>query len=246
MLRMASSQAAAPGEAAAARRRVLRRLFWPLVYWLRPDDYEALVEGELIPSRLVDELGLDGQTVCDVGAGSGRFALPAAARARRVVAVDAVPELLRRLDREAARRRLGNIETRRGDFARLPLEDGSVDIAVACSSFTSRGPLGGGRALREAERIVRPGGTVAVIWPQQARWFAARGYACVHVSAPTSVRFRDVGTAMELCRTYYSAAAARWVREHATAEVPYAVLGVSPPSEICVKTVPQPRPTPSR
>ena len=216
------------------------------MYWLRPDDYEALVYGELIPDRLIDELELDRRVVCDIGAGSGRFSLIAATRARRVVAVDAVPELLRRLRHWAALRGLDNIETRRGDFAQLPLEDGSVDVAVACSSFTSRGPLGGSRAIREAERIVRPGGTVAVIWPQHPRWFAARGYACVHVSAPAAVRFRDVATAVELCRTYYSAAAARWVREHATAEVPYSVLGVSPPCEVCVKTVAHTAPTPSR
>ena len=245
-VRALSAQPHTAAEIQTARRRVLRHLFWPLVYWLRPDDYEALVEGELIPLRLIDELELDGRIVCDIGAGSGRFSLVAAERAQRVVAIDAVPELLRRLRHTAAERGLHNIETKRGAFACLPLADASVDVAVACSSFMVRGPHGGVGAVREAERIVRPGGTVAVIWPHNPRWFAARGYERVHVRGPAAVRFRDIETAVRLCQTFYTPAAARWVREHGTAEVPYTVLGVDPPCDVCMKITRPTPPTPSR
>ncbi|MBV8528504.1 MAG: hypothetical protein JOZ75_09330, partial [Candidatus Dormibacteraeota bacterium] len=43
---------------ARARRRVLEKLFWPLVYWLRPDDYEELVRGEEISPRLLAALDI--------------------------------------------------------------------------------------------------------------------------------------------------------------------------------------------
>ena len=223
---------------AHARRRVLARLFWPLVYWLRPDDYEELILGEQISPRLLLELDVDGKTVCDIGAGTGRFALLAARRAARVIAVDGTPGLLERLARAATRLGYTNIETRRGAFAALPLEDASVDVAVACSAFTTWGPHGGDAAIDEAERIVRPGGEVAIIWPEDSRRPCARGYHYVQVRGEGVVRFRDVETALRLCATYYSESAAGWVRAHDTTEVPYSVLGVQPPTGMCVRRIP--------
>jgi len=226
---------------ARAQSNVIDRLFWPLVYWNHPDDYEELVSGERIDSRVLDVLDLDGRVVCDIGAGAGRFTLLAAARAKSVVAVDAVPALLDRLRRNAGAAGLDNVDTRRGSFKALPLDGGSVDIAVACSSFRSHGPHGGRRALAEAERVVRPGGDVAVIWPQERAWFRRHGFTYIAVQSDDEVRFRDVATAERLCAAYYSAAAAAWVRRHQSAEVPYRVLGTSPPSSVCLKRVSQSR-----
>lgn len=229
----------APRHAVArAQRHVLDQLFWPLVYWTRPRDYAELIRGEQISARVLDEVDIGGKVVCDIGAGSGRFALAAARRARHIIAVDAVPALLRRLRMSARRQGIHTIETRRGSFRALPLDDRSVDVAVACSAFTTTGPHGGRSALREAERIVRPGGTVAVIWPQDPAWFRAHGYDHVVVRGCGSIAFRNVRTAERLCALYYSADAARWVREHATADVPYSVLGVPPPNDVCLRRVP--------
>lgn len=228
---------ATPDAVAEARRRIIDQLLWPLVYWTRPDDYEQLIRGEEIAERVVDELGLDGKEVCDIGAGSGRFTLRAAPRARRVVAIDAVPVLLQRLMDSARRRGLHNIEPRRGAFRALPLADGSVDVAVACSSFTAHGPHGGVGALFEAERVVRAGGLVAIIWPQKPRWLRNHGYEHVVVRTRCSKTFEDQQTAERLCSLYYSRAAERWVRAHRTHEVPYSVLGGAPPADVCVKLI---------
>lgn len=222
-----------------ARRTVLAQLFWPLVYWLRPDDYEELIRGEQISPRLLAELDIDGKTVCDIGAGTGRFALLAARGAKRVIAVDGTPGLLDRLARTATRLGFTNIETRRGAFTALPLADASVDLAVACSAFTTRGPHGGDAALDEAERIVRPGGEVAIIWPQDRRRLCGRGYQYLQVRGEGVVRFRDAATALRLCATYYSASAAEWVCTHNSADVPYSVLGVHPPTDMCIRRIPE-------
>ena len=235
--RDAHDAASTAAEVAAARRHLVDALFWPLVYWHRADDYVELIRGERIPERLLDELDLDRRDVCDIGAGSGRFTLPAARRARHVVAVDAVPVLLSRLQAAATALRLRNVTVRRGRFTALPLDDASVDLAVFCSSFTADGPHGGPSALDEAERIVRRGGSVAVIWPQQERWLMSRGYEYVRVRGAAALEFRDVQTAEHLCRLYYAAAAARWVRQHRSAAVPYDVLGVRPPNDLCIKHI---------
>jgi ubiquinone/menaquinone biosynthesis C-methylase UbiE len=233
----ARQMTAGRGAVERARREVVGHLFWALLYWHDPCAYEELVAGERIHPRILDALNLDGRTVCDVGAGAGRFTLFAARRAARVVAVDEVPPLLRRLQLHLGEEGIANVEVRRGSFDALPLEDDSVDVAVACSSLTSRTPFGGEPALTEMERIVRHGGELAVIWPDRPEWFRERGF--IHLSAGGNDRlyFADPAAAERLCRDYYSDAAAEWVVAHRASAVPFAVLGISPPNDVCIRPV---------
>lgn len=227
-------------DAACSRARavVLDRLFWPLVYWTAPDEYAELVAGERLEPALVAALGLDAREVCDIGAGCGRFTLLAARVARRVVAVDATPALLQRLERSAQDAGLDNVVVRRGRFTALPLGDRSVDMAVACSAFMPIGPHGGASALQEAERVVRPGGEVAVVWPKDTAWLERRGFTVTTVPVSDEcVHFSDAARAERLCELFYSADAAAWVREHRTADVPYSVIGVDPPASVCIKRI---------
>jgi SAM-dependent methyltransferase len=219
------------------RRHVVDRLFWALLYWHDPDGYEELVAGEHIDPGVLDMLELDGRVVADLGAGAGRFTLFAARHAERVIAVDAVPALLQRLEHKARDLELDNIEVRRGSFLRLPLDDGSVDVAVACSSLTSHAPWGGDEALGEAERIVRRGGQLVVIWPDDPSWFCRRGFTYRAGPATTEMHFRDVDSAARICRDFYSESAARWVRDKQARVVPFEVLGVKPPADACIKQV---------
>ena len=225
---------AGPAGVEQARRHVVNRLFWALVYWHDPDGYEELVAGEHIHPDLLATLPLDGRVVADLGAGAGRFTLFAARHAEKVIAVDIVPVLLQRLEVRAREQGLTNIEIRRGDFLHLPLDDASVDVAVACSALTSHAPWGGEAALAEAMRIVRPGGDVVVIWPDDPSWFCSRGFEYRSVPGPQAMHFADVDTAERICRDYYSEAAATWVSQHRIADVPFAVLGVTPPNDACV------------
>ncbi|MGH7685971.1 MAG: class I SAM-dependent methyltransferase, partial [Candidatus Dormibacteria bacterium] len=154
-----------------------------------------------------------------------------------VIAVDAVPAMLRLLLDAARRDGTRNITTCRAPFRALPLGEGDVDVAVACSSFTKHGPHGGGTALLEAERVVRPGGLIAVIWPEDPAWFRRHGFRHLRLDADAVHHFRDVGTAERLCATYYSDDAAAWVRKRGSADVPYAVLGSEPPHDLCLKRI---------
>ncbi|HEX2766815.1 MAG TPA: class I SAM-dependent methyltransferase [Candidatus Limnocylindria bacterium] len=105
-------------------------------------------------------------TLADVGAGTGTVALAALRRwpQARVVAVDPAQKLLA-MARDAAREEgiAERLETRAGESARLPLEDGSADAAV--STFVLQLTPSRLAALREAYRVLRPGGVVAhVTW----------------------------------------------------------------------------------
>lgn len=97
--------------------------------------------------------------VCDLGCGTAHVAEVCAPHVRRVIAVDDSPAML-----SAARRRLApfrNVDLRRGDVASLPLRDAEADVAVMqlVLSFVEETVT----VLREARRVLRPGGRLLVI-----------------------------------------------------------------------------------
>ena len=86
----------------AARLAVLETLFWELVYWKTPEDYERLTAGEQVHLGALDIARVNDAVVLDAGAGAGRVTLPLARRARTVYAMDAAPPLLQLLERKVA------------------------------------------------------------------------------------------------------------------------------------------------
>jgi len=71
---------------------------------------------ELPPERILGEIGLHrGQTLVDIGAGPGFFALPAAAivgPTGRVVGLDVSPVMIEELRKNAARKKFNHLEAR--------------------------------------------------------------------------------------------------------------------------------------
>jgi SAM-dependent methyltransferase len=100
--------------------------------------------------------------VADIGCGDGYLTIETARWARRVVAVDRSREVLARARELAARRGAGgNITWKRGELEALPLDDGSVDVALLSQALHhAEHPQA---AIAEAVRILRPGGRVLVL-----------------------------------------------------------------------------------
>ena len=135
---------------------------------LRKENFDTHGDGrQLVPGRSwaawARALGhlLPPLDVADLGCGEGYLTLETARWARSVIAIDHSEPVLARARDLAARRRVKNVTWKSGELTRLPIQDASVDLALLSQALHhAPEPL---RALAEAVRIVRPGGTVLVL-----------------------------------------------------------------------------------
>lgn len=111
---------------------------------------------------VADELGAPSSAppLLELGAGSGRIALPLAHAGYRVLALDRMRSMLDALEAKATRARLSRIEPIEADMRSLPLADGSVPLVIAPFNalmhlYTWRDLLD---CFGEVHRVLRPGG----------------------------------------------------------------------------------------
>jgi arsenite methyltransferase len=108
------------------------------------------------------ELGAvrEGETVLDIGCGSGLDLLIAARQAGpagRGIGVDFCEEMARTAEEAARQSRIVTVEIRRGDAMALPVEDESVDVVLANGVVNHLCP-DKAAVLAEAYRVLRAGG----------------------------------------------------------------------------------------
>jgi demethylmenaquinone methyltransferase / 2-methoxy-6-polyprenyl-1,4-benzoquinol methylase len=104
----------------------------------------------------VREVVWPGDRVLDSCCGTGDLAIEAERRGGRVVGLDFSERML-----ERARRKSGTIEWVQGDALTLPFADGEFDAVTVGFGVRNLADLEGG--LREAARVLRPGGKIAVL-----------------------------------------------------------------------------------
>lgn len=194
--------------------------------WRWPDIYELEnraqdVDGDIW--RVLREVGgpgvLDGADVVDVGCGAG-FHLPFfAGTARSVVGVEPHPPLVALARTRVAD--LANVQVLAGGAQRLPLPAAAADLVHARTAYFF-GP-GCEPGLLEADRVLRPGGTLAIVdldgrcspygdWlradiphydPDRVEdFFARQGFSCHRVA--TTWRFADRASLAAVLRIEFS------------------------------------------
>ncbi len=119
------------------------------------DAYERARPG--YPDAAVDWLVPEGaDTVVDLGAGTGKLTRALAARGLDVIAIEPLPEM-----RETLAATVPEARALAGTAEDIPLPDDSVDAITVAQAWHWVDPE---RATAEVARVLRPGGTLGLIW----------------------------------------------------------------------------------
>jgi len=224
-----------PGESGDPQADVT--LAWELLYRLEPELYDRLACAERLHPGVIDWLPRGADRIVEVGAGSGRLTMELIDRGREVVAVEPAAGLRQVLERKLAGAGHGyRARVTHGFFDALPVASASADLVVACSVLTPAAGHGGDVGLAEMERVCRPGGCVAIIWPNNLEWLTARNYQYASFPGPMSVEFASHREAVELAEIFYPDAVAE-VRCRGRRRVPFEVLGINPPRDLAFKVM---------
>jgi SAM-dependent methyltransferase len=135
--------------------------------------YDAAQAGEIPAEALLASLGCGnptalaqlnpGETVLDLGSGGGIDVLLSARRVGptgKAYGLDMTDEMLALANENKRKAQAENVEFLKGEIENIPLPDCSVDVII--SNCVINLSADKGRVLREAYRVLRPGGRFAV------------------------------------------------------------------------------------
>ena len=105
----------------------------------------------------------EGETVLDLGSGAGADVLISARRVGptgKAIGLDMTDEMLELARTNAAEASVENVEFLKGYLEDMPLEDATVDVVISNCVINLSGDKA--QVIREAARVLRPGGRFAV------------------------------------------------------------------------------------
>lgn len=131
------------------------------------DDLAGRFGREYVPGRSWKGLAeamlkiLNYDTVADLGAGEGTLSQLIAQRANKVIAIDNSEKMVEFGQSLAKEHKLLNLEYRLGDIESPPIDSETVDLAIFSQALhhATHPP----KALKEAYRILKPGGRLIVL-----------------------------------------------------------------------------------
>lgn len=118
---------------------------------------------ELAPEKTLRRIGLGvNSMLCDIGAGTGVFTLPAASITRGTVyAIDVSDDMLTIIARKAAKAGAANIQCVKATDTGFGVAPGTADIVLLCSMLHGMPDMP--QFVKDAAALLKPHGRLAVI-----------------------------------------------------------------------------------
>jgi ArsR family transcriptional regulator len=146
--------------------------------------------------------------VADLGCGEGYLTTETARWAKHVTAIDRSTGVLARARALAERKKLRNITWKKGELEKLPIESGTMDVALLSQALHHASEPA--KALDEASRILKPGGRLLILdlRPHDESWVRDKlgdrwlGFSDEHLSGLlTRAGFGDIRVTLGARRT---------------------------------------------
>jgi ubiquinone/menaquinone biosynthesis C-methylase UbiE len=114
------------------------------------------------PTELIEKLDINPtDVVVDFGCGPGYYTIELAKKAKKVVAVDLSPEMLKKAQRKAEKSGVKNIEFLQSDGKNLQLGNATVDTFLLVTVYHEVGDSE--VVLKEFGRVLKPDGKLIIV-----------------------------------------------------------------------------------
>lgn len=139
---------------------------WDILYRDYPEIYDKFASFPYKPDaldHLKQHFDLKGQRILDIGSGSGKSSFQLASIASHVTGVEPETSMLNIARKVLVERALNNVDFLEGSAQNIPVPDSSYDVVTAVTTVFHPVEETLPPFIKEATRVVRPGGTVICV-----------------------------------------------------------------------------------